>query len=158
MPKITAIVHTSNDALRIGRAVESLRSCDEVLVADHSSSDGTTEVARAFGARVIAVSGAKAFEGAAAQATHDWLLCLLPTEAVAELLEAELFEFKNSRHALETGFAIPVLEETSHEWILRAPEVRLVQRGSVRWQGPLPAPPGAEAKSLAGCLLRLRLP
>jgi hypothetical protein len=158
MTKITAIVHTRNDALRIGRAVESLRSCDEVLVADHSSSDGTTEVARAFGARVIAVSGAESFEEAAAQAAHDWLLCLLPTEAVAELLEAELFEFKNSRHGSETGFAISVLEETSHAWILRTPEVRLVQRGSMRWPGPLPAPPGADAKSLEGCLLRLRLP
>jgi hypothetical protein len=32
MPKITALLHTHNDALRLGRALDSLRPCDEVLV------------------------------------------------------------------------------------------------------------------------------
>ncbi len=46
MPKISAIIHTHNDAQRIGRALGSLRPCDEVLVIDHSSSDETGKIAR----------------------------------------------------------------------------------------------------------------
>ena len=32
MPKFTALLRTHNDALRLGRALQSLRPCDEVLV------------------------------------------------------------------------------------------------------------------------------
>ena len=46
MPKISALIHAHNDGLRIGRAVESLRCCDQVLVVDHDSTDDT--VRRAY--------------------------------------------------------------------------------------------------------------
>ena len=52
MPPIAAILHTSNDARTLGRALESLRSCDELLVMDHGSSDDTRKIAREYGARV----------------------------------------------------------------------------------------------------------
>ena len=41
MPKTTALLHTHNDALRLGRALDSLRPCDEVLVIDEGSEDDT---------------------------------------------------------------------------------------------------------------------
>ena len=41
MPKISALLHTHNDALRLGRVLDSLRPCDEVLVIDEDSEDDT---------------------------------------------------------------------------------------------------------------------
>ena len=52
MPKLTALIRTSNDAVRIGRALESLRPCDEFLIIDDGSNDETARVAREYGARV----------------------------------------------------------------------------------------------------------
>lgn len=50
MPKISALLHTHNDALRLGRALDSLRPCDEVLIIDQDSEDETEKVAREHGA------------------------------------------------------------------------------------------------------------
>jgi glycosyltransferase involved in cell wall biosynthesis len=52
MLRISALVHAKNDAQRIGRALESLRPCDEVLVIDHDSEDETVKIARDHGATV----------------------------------------------------------------------------------------------------------
>ena len=50
MPKFTALLRTHNDALHLGRTLESLRPCDEVLIIDDCSEDDTTRVAREYGA------------------------------------------------------------------------------------------------------------
>src|SRR5205085_4134357 len=94
MPKISAILHTSNDAQRIGRALESLRPCDEVVVIDHDSTDGTAEVARKQGATVrTRIAGVQ--PGAYVHdLSHDWVLSLQPNEALSESLEASLLEWK----------------------------------------------------------------
>ena len=95
MPKITAILHACNDAQRIGRALESLRAFDEILVIDYASTDDTQSIARHYGATVRqAVPGVN--QGMyAADARHDWVFCLLPNESVSESLEASLFEWKD---------------------------------------------------------------
>jgi len=113
MPGITAILHTHNDALRIARAVESLRPCDEVLVIDHGSLDDTCRIARIFGARVIAEHANEAEPRHSLQeAQHDWIFCLLPTESVGEALEASLLEWKLEDPPAEAGFGASILEET----------------------------------------------
>jgi hypothetical protein len=63
MPTITAVVHTENDALRLGRCLETLYPCDGILVVDHGSRDGTVEVAREYGARVSSGANALAEPG-----------------------------------------------------------------------------------------------
>ena len=52
MPKITALLHTHNDAMRLGRALDSLRPCDEVLIIDDNSEDNTSRVAHENGAHI----------------------------------------------------------------------------------------------------------
>jgi len=73
MLRISALLHTKNDAQRIGRALDSLRPCDEVLVIDHDSEDETAKIARDHGAKVQkAVPGVE--DGAyAMDAAHDWV-------------------------------------------------------------------------------------
>jgi len=53
MPHITALLHTANDALRLGRALETLRACDEIMIVDHESSDATVRIAREYGAQIL---------------------------------------------------------------------------------------------------------
>jgi glycosyltransferase involved in cell wall biosynthesis len=158
MPKITALLHTANDAARLGRALESLRPCDQVLVVDHDSQDSTRKVARQHGAQVIeAVPGV---EGGsyAIDADYDWILCLLPSEALSEALEASLLEWKQGDPDELLGFTVNVREETEAGWRELAPETRLVNR-TVRgaWSSVLP-PSGGPSHALAGDLLRFRAP
>jgi glycosyltransferase involved in cell wall biosynthesis len=160
MPKITALIHTHNDAQRLGRALESLRPCDEVLVIDHDSQDETEKVARAHGANVKrAVSGVS--PGAyLVDASNDWLLVLLPSEALSETLEATLFEWKERDHEATAVFALSLREENeTGGWNSLGAHTRLVNRNTVNWTADLPADmPGAEVEVLEGDLLRFRNP
>src|SRR5512147_193806 len=147
MAKITALIHTYNDAARIGRAVESLRACDEVLVVDHASADDTVKLARDHGAAVKeGVPGVN--PGVyAIDARHDWILCLLPTEAVSEGLEASLFEWKERREeksdeddkdkaaASQCSVAFAIREENEGGWKEVGTHTRLVNRKKINWPG-----------------------
>lgn len=160
MLALTAILHTHNDALRIARAVESLRPCDEVLVIDHASSDETCRVARAFGARVI-VASHDAARDYLQEARHDWIFCLSPTESISEGLEASLLEWKLRRESAETSaqttFAVQIVEETETGWVTHLPEARLGHRVHGAWVNGTPTGNGKTAH-LDGHLLRLRTP
>jgi glycosyltransferase involved in cell wall biosynthesis len=158
MPPITAILHTHNDALRIARAVESLRPCDEVLVIDHESSDETCATARRFGAHVIGARNENTETGVYVQeAQNDWICCLHPTESLSESLEASVLEWKLEEHPEQSAFGVTTIEETHEGWILRSAETRLVHRKRARWQGWKPQANGA-SNLLEGHLMRLRLP
>ncbi|MGH8152064.1 MAG: glycosyltransferase family 2 protein [Rhodanobacteraceae bacterium] len=92
-PRLSACVITLNEADRIGACLQSLGFCDELVVVDSGSTDGTRGLAAAAGARVIE----HAFEGfrsqkdfAVAQARHDWVLCLDADERVTPALRAAI--------------------------------------------------------------------
>jgi glycosyltransferase involved in cell wall biosynthesis len=171
MAKITALVHTHNDAERIGRVLESLRACDEVQVVDHASTDDTVKLARDYGAVVKVKEGVPGVSPwvYAIDARHDWILCMLPTEAVSEGLEASLFEWKerheensdqaeNDKHAGEPcSVAFQVREETDKGWRELGPHTRLVNRKGINWPGHLP-PDDPNAEILPGHLLRFHKP
>ena len=167
MRKITALIHTHNDAQRIGRLLETLRPCDEVLVIDHGSTDNTRKVVGQYGANFK--SGVPGVNRGvyAIDARHDWIFCLLPNEALSETLEAALFEWKQREELpdddeqlvakLQTSFSMHVREETESGWKEVAPQVRLVNRKLVNWEGDLP-PDAPETEVLAGDVLRFRHP
>jgi glycosyltransferase involved in cell wall biosynthesis len=52
MPLLSAIVITRNEAGNIGECLDGLAFCDQRIVVDCGSSDGTADIARAKGARV----------------------------------------------------------------------------------------------------------
>lgn len=87
--RVSATIVTLNESRRIKRCVDALSFCDEVLVVDCGSTDGTREIARACGARVLE----HAWEGfgpqkryAVAQAAHDWILSVDADEVVSAAL------------------------------------------------------------------------
>jgi glycosyltransferase involved in cell wall biosynthesis len=53
MEKVSALIISKNEAHVIERCVRSLAWADEILVIDAESTDGTPELARKAGARVI---------------------------------------------------------------------------------------------------------
>lgn len=158
MPKITAILNTHNDAQRIGRALDSLRAVDEVLVIDHGSTDTTRHVAGKHGATIKkAVPGVS--PGAyAIDARHDWILCLLPNEALSDGLEAALLDWKQADQAENAaGFSVPIREESDAGWKTLPAETRLVNRTLVNWSESLPAN-NPQSLPLPGEILRFNNP
>lgn len=158
MPKITALLHTHNDGLRLGRALDSLRPCDEVLIIDDKSEDETARVAHENGASVKnSIPGVT--QGAyAMDASNDWILCMLPTEALSEELEASLLEWKAQEQPETLSCCkVSVREQNETGWHELEPEVRLINRKLMNWVGELP--PGQQCDvTLKGDLLRFRQP
>jgi hypothetical protein len=157
-------LHTKNDALRLGRALEMLLPCSEIVIVDHHSSDATLRIAREYGARIVTADDHTAANRYLDIARHDWILCLHPTESISEALQASLFEWSSLPSAAVNGAAgesassVFVRHQTGEGWLrLPAPETRLIPRGWTQWNGRLPAyEPSATA--LQGELLRFALP
>jgi hypothetical protein len=165
MPPITALLHTMNDGLRLGRTLEMLLPCAEILILDHHSADATRRIAREYGARVVTADSHATANHYLDLARHDWILCIEPGESITEGLQASLFEWsaQPSRGVAGTGaggsaFAVYVREQTGEKWReLPAPETRLVPRSWALWQGRLPThEPSAIA--LQGAMLRFTVP
>jgi glycosyltransferase involved in cell wall biosynthesis len=96
MPETTplsACIITLDEADNIDACIESLAFCDEVLVVDSGSVDGTRERAAARGARVIehAFAGYRAQKDYAVRAAaHEWVLCVDADERVTPALRASI--------------------------------------------------------------------
>ena len=167
MPPITALLHTKNDALRLGRCLETLYPCDQILIVDHASSDGTVHIAREYGAEVVAAAP-KASREQFRSATPGWILILDPRESLTEGLAASLFELKaewKERHSLDginpdptRAFSVLLREETARGWLdISAPQTRLVPHSWNRWNGTFPIH-DPSAVTLEGELLRFNFP
>jgi glycosyltransferase involved in cell wall biosynthesis len=165
MPQITALLHTANDALRLGRALATLLPCSEILIVDHHSSDATLRIARQYGARIVSADCDTASADYLDLARHDWIFCMEAGESLTEGLQASLFEWSALPNYNVAGgfaggraFAVPVREQIRKRWLdLPVRETRLVPRDWGRWRGRLPiSEPSAIV--LEGELLRFVLP
>jgi glycosyltransferase involved in cell wall biosynthesis len=90
---ISLIVMTWNEAANIARCLDSVPFAAEKLVVDSGSSDDTTAVARAHGARVVHQDwlGFGAQRNACSKlASHDWILVLDADEYLSPALAREL--------------------------------------------------------------------
>lgn len=88
---LSAVLITLDCARPLAATLDSLAFCDEILVVDSGSRDGTVELARARGARVLAAAW-RGFgpqkQFAVEQARHDWVLCVDSDERVSAELRA----------------------------------------------------------------------
>lgn len=161
MPPITALLHTANDALRLGRTLEMILPCSETLIVDHDSTDATCRVAHEYGAHIVAADRDETANRYLDLARYDWILCMEPGESITESLQASLFEWSAFTLAAVDGvaaFSVFVREQTGEHWLeLPAPETRLIPRNWTRWHGRLPAQEPS-AVSLEGELLRFAFP
>lgn len=160
MPALAALLHTHNDALRLGRCLETLYPCDEILIVDHGSEDSTIAIARQFGARVIQFSSTAPPVHLQIDASGCWFLCLDACESLTEALAASLYEWKSrsSESLAAPAFSVFLREETAAGWIMHAmPQTRLVPLTWKDWNGGLPMHDYA-ATTLEGELLRFIFP
>jgi glycosyltransferase involved in cell wall biosynthesis len=108
--KLSGCVITRNEGERIERCLQSLAACcDELLVVDSGSTDGTREKAAAAGARVLerAWSGYRSQKQFAVDvASHDWIVFLDADEQASETLIAELRQLRE-RGATHVAYRVP---------------------------------------------------
>ena len=107
---LSACIITLNEADRIEACVRSLDFCDEIVVVDAHSSDGTRELAAALGARVIerdwpGFRSQKQF--AVDSARHEWVLCLDADERLSARLREEIIRLRRAGLTAAAGWSIP---------------------------------------------------
>lgn len=93
MPTLSIIIVAKNEAINIAECVHSARFADEVIVLDSGSTDGTPDLARAEGAKVVVTD----WPGFGPQknraldlATGDWFFSLDADERITPQLAAEI--------------------------------------------------------------------
>ena len=147
--RISACVIAMNEADRIGPCLASLAFCDEIVVLDSGSTDGTQDICRAAGARVIETDwpGWVLQKGRAAEAAgNDWILSLDADERVDAELRRQIEGLR--REGLDRPGAPRAYEMTRRvfylgRWIRHGgwyPEwrTRLFHRGHAKWAGTDP--------------------
>jgi glycosyltransferase involved in cell wall biosynthesis len=105
--KISAFIIALNEADRITATIKSLHFCDEIIVVDSGSTDGTQALCEALGASVVHNDwqgyGAQKRFGEA-QCANDWVLNLDADEVITPALEAEILSLKYEITGYEFGF------------------------------------------------------
>jgi hypothetical protein len=140
---LSALLITKDEEARLPAALASLAFCDEIVVLDCGSGDGTREVAERAGARV---SVNAPFPGFVAQrnlalerASHDWVLCLDADERVTDGLRGEIQALRQLGFTA-AGYRIPRVAFYLGRWIRATDwypdlQLRLFDRRRGRWQG-----------------------
>ena len=109
---VSVVILAKNEKDRLGAALESVTFADEVVVADTGSTDGTQELARLAGARVVPIGwdGFVASRNRAlAEARHDWVLVLDADERVSPALRDEILAVLEKDDARVAGYRMPRL-------------------------------------------------
>lgn len=151
MAQVSVTIITRNEAAHIESCIDSVSWADEVLVIDAGSTDGTTDLARRAGARVIVREwpGYAAQKNyAAAEAAHDWILSVDADERVTPDLADEVRRVLAADPAA-AGFRIPRVTWYLDRWIRATDwypdyQLRLYHRRRADW------PPRRVHESVAG--------
>jgi glycosyltransferase involved in cell wall biosynthesis len=92
--KLSAIIITRNEAANLPDCLASLAFCDEIVVLDNASTDGTAEIAAKAGARAVQKPDFAGFgpqkQAALEQASGDWILSIDADERVPDALAREI--------------------------------------------------------------------
>ncbi len=93
---LSAVILSHNDEVILGRAIRSVGFCDEVVVIDDDSTDGTREVAKKLGAKVyqrpLGSDFSKQRNFGLSKATGSWVLFVDSDEVVTAELAKEMKE------------------------------------------------------------------
>ena len=109
---LSVVILAKNENDRLGPALESVAFADEVVVADTGSTDGTQDLARLAGARVVPIGwdGFVASRNRAlAEARHDWVLVLDADERISPALRDEMLAVLEKDDVRISGYRMPRL-------------------------------------------------
>jgi len=121
--------------------LESVKWADEILVVDSFSTDGTVEICREYGARIIQheyINSASQKNWALPQCRHEWILQIDTDEVLETGLLEEIEDVLNSTSQSAHAFRLPRKNHVLGRWMWRAGiypdyQVRLFRRDSCRW-------------------------
>jgi glycosyltransferase involved in cell wall biosynthesis len=94
-PKVTVFVMSYNEARQIREVMESIKWADEIVLVDSFSTDGTVEVAREYGARIVSekfCGFGRLRNFALAASSHDWMVSIDSDERCTPEFAAEVRE------------------------------------------------------------------
>ena len=140
---ISLVVIAQNEAKLIGRCLDSVPFAAEKIVVDSGSTDGTVEIAKQRGARVVEqdwLGFGPQRNLASTLATHDWILALDADECLSEALVMEMRErlpsIMNSTYAGGVCKRSTAFMGAPMRWyrpMSRERVARLYHRGRARW-------------------------
>lgn len=168
--KVSAVIIACNEQEKIADAIRSVDWADEVLVVDSQSEDGTLEIAKSLGCRVIV----RPWPGFAAQkqfatdaAENDWIFSLDADERVSPGLRDEILAIKNGDGPFAHGYRIPRLayycgKPVRHSGWYPDWQLRLFDRRKGRWKELLvhesvEMQPGATVERLGADIIHLTI-
>ena len=145
MTPVSAVLIARNEERNLPAALESVGFCDEIVLMDAGSTDGTRDVAAAAGARVLRNEPWPGFVAqrnlAVDAARHDWVLVVDADERVSPELRDEI-QAARAAGFQRAGYRIPRVAFYLGRWIRGTdwypdPQLRLFDRTRGRWQGGL---------------------
>src|SRR6185295_16160861 len=121
-PPISILLPTFNNANLVRETLESVKWADEILVVDSFSTDGTVEICREHGARVLQheyVNSARQKNWAAPQCRHDWVL-QIDTDETLEAGSREEIEAALQSSETVDAFRLPRKNHVLGRWMRHA--------------------------------------
>lgn len=146
--RISAVVNTRNESKNLEDCLKSLQFCDEIVVVDMESTDGTQEIAKQFTDKVYShkavgyVEPARNF--AISKALGKWVLIVDADERVPKSLAKKIIEIADTD---KVDFVrIPRKNIVFGQWLQHSrwwPDynIRFFRKGSVQWQNEIHSVP-----------------
>lgn len=141
---ITAVILAKNEQKNLQELIPTLSFCDEVIVVDNDSSDGTSEIAKKLGARILHSSSTRFSELrtlASKAARNPWILHIDADERISSKLQSEISEvIQSGKHQaysiprIDMFWGRPVKYGETLEARLKG-IIRLVQSDAGHWIG-----------------------
>lgn len=135
----SAVIITFNCERQLRICLESVAFADEILVVDSGSTDGTVDLARRRGARVVEqdwLGYGRQKQIGVDQAAHDWVLCIDSDERVSRELRASIEETLLAPQC--RAYRFPRCNRFMGKYLRHGEgypdlSLRLFHRGSARW-------------------------
>lgn len=137
--QLSAVLITKNASAKLEACLMSLGFCDEIVLVDSGSTDGTVELARKFNARVIEkewLGFGRQKQFAVDSARNDWVLCIDADESVSPHLASSIVDSLLSPRA--PVFRMARCNRFMGRWLRHGEghpdwSLRLFDRRSARW-------------------------
>lgn len=121
--KISVLLPTFNNAEIIRATLESIRWADEILVVDSYSTDGTLDICREFGARIVQheyIQSSRQKNWAIPQCAHEWVLQIDSDEVLEEGAKEEILTRIATAPPDVHAFSLPRQNHVLGKWISTA--------------------------------------
>lgn len=143
---VSAIVLTHNDEAILTRCLTSLKWCDEVVVIDDESTDGTVGVAKKHGANVFIHPLQDDFAAqrnfGLSKAKGEWVLFVDSDEVVTKELAEEIIQTANGKRQTVNGYFIRRKDYWGGRWLEHGETgniklLRLARKNAGVWRQPV---------------------